>query len=172
MRRCTALIGGAAVATIAIAAAHGAALAQGGSHGAAAVAAATHGHGHGAARATQRFMALLDPDGDGRVAIAEIAAEQGRLLTVVDVDGDGKLSVDEFRRRGRLLQSIGATTLFDMLDTNGDAQLSAAELNAPSQRWVARYDVDGDAALNADEVRATRQGRFGHDRSDHDESDD
>ena len=32
-------------------------------------------------------------------------------------------------------------------------------------------DVDGDAALNADEVRATRQGRFGHDRSDHDESD-
>ena len=157
MRRCTALIGGAAVAAVAIAAAHGPAFAQ--------------EHGHGASRATERFMALLDPDGDGRVAIAEIAAEQGRLFTAVDVDGDGKLSVDEFRRRGRLLQSIGATTLFDMLDTNGDAQLSAAELNAPSQRWVARYDADGDAALNADEVRATRQGRFGHGRSDHDDRD-
>lgn len=158
MRRCTAFIGGAAVAAVAIAAAHGAALAQ--------------EHGRGASRATERFMALLDTDGDGRVTITEIAAEQGRLLTAVDVDGDGKLSVGEFRRRGRLLQSIGATTLFDMLDTDGDAQLTAAELSTPSQRWVARYDVDGDAALNADEVRATRQGRFGHGRPDRGDSDD
>ena len=156
MRRCTALIGGAAIAAVAIATASGAALAQ---------------EGGRAARATERFMALLDTDGDGRVTIMEIAAEQGRLLTAVDVDGDGKLSVDEFRRRGRLLQSIGATTLFDMLDTDGDAKLTAAELSTPSERWVNRYDADGDAALNVDEVRATVHGRFGHRPSDR-ESDD
>lgn len=155
MRKTTAFIGGTAIAALFMAATPGAVLAQDD--------AAPQDR---ASRATDRFMGLLDIDDDGRVTLEEIAAEQGRLFAAIDVDGDGNLSVDEFRRRGLLLQSIGATTLFDMLDANGDAQLTTAELRAPSERWVRRYDTDGDTALGTDEVRTARQGRFGRGRGD------
>ena len=94
-----------------------------------------------------RFVELLDIDGNGTVSLGEILAEHGRLFTAADLDGDGALSVDEFRRRGRLFQSLGTTTLFDMLDGNSDQTLSNEEINQPSRRWFSRYDLDGDGAM-------------------------
>lgn len=117
----------------------------------AAPAAAQHRSHERDARA-ERLIELLDTDGDGRVSLAEIMAEHERLFAAADLDGDGTLSVDEFRRRGRLFQSLGTTTLFDMLDANGDQMLSADEINRPSQRWFGRYDSDGDGTMTADEI--------------------
>ena len=94
-----------------------------------------------------RSVELLDIDGNGTVSLGEILAEHGRLFTAADLDGDGALSVDEFRRRGQLFQSLGTTTLFDMLDSNGDQTLSNEEINQPSRRWFSRYDLDGDGAM-------------------------
>ena len=87
---------------------------------------------------------------------AEIQAEQKRIAGAADVDGDGVLSVEEFLRRGRLIRSLGATSLFDMLDTDGDRKVSPPEIAAPSARWFNRYDANGDGAIAADELPRRR----------------
>ena len=110
-------------------------------------------------RRADRFVDLLDTDGDGTVSKAEIAAEYGRLFGAADVDGNGSLSPDEFRRRGRLFQSVGATTLFDMLDGNSDQVLTVEEITGPSDRWVTRYDQNGDDALDREEFPTSTRRR-------------
>ncbi len=111
-------------------------------------------------RWAERFIDLLDTNGDDKVSVAEIADEFGRLFGAADIDGDGNLSPDEFRRRGRLFQSVGAVTLFDMFDADGNQLLTLGEITAPSGRWVTRYDQNSDDALDLEEVsRRARRGR-------------
>ena len=107
-------------------------------------------------RRAARFIRMFDTDGNGTVSIAEIEAEQKRVLAASDLDGDGALSVDEFRRRGRLIRSLGASSLFDMLDANGDRKVTADEIAAPSARWFKRYDADADGAIAAGELPKPR----------------
>ena len=105
------------------------------------------------------MIQLLDVDGDGKVSLAEINAEQDRLFVAADVDGDGALSADEFRRRGRWFQSLGVTTLFDLMDADGGQSINAAEIKSPSERWFARYDENGDGFVTAEELPQRRWGR-------------
>jgi len=107
----------------------------------------------------ERFLTIYDTNGDGTVSQAEIAAEQKRIFGAVDVDGDGKLSVAEFRRRGSLIMRTGGATLFDMLDVNGDRQVSVDELNGPKARWLERYDTDGKDGLGAEELATALRSR-------------
>lgn len=95
---------------------------------------------------------LLDTGGDGKVQLSEIVDEHNRLFGAADVNGDGKLSVEEFRRRGRLFMSLRTTSMFDLLDSNGDRTLTPEEVAAPAQRWFLRYDANGDGALETSEL--------------------
>ncbi len=110
-------------------------------------------------RHVARFLTIYDTNGDGTVSQAEIAAEQKRIFGAVDVDGDGKLSVAEFRRQGRLIMRSGGATLFDMLDVDGDRQVTAEELHGPKARWLQRYNTDGTAGLGAEELATAFQHR-------------
>jgi len=112
-------------------------------------------------RWVERRLALLDTDGDGKVSAAEISAEQKRLFTAADVNGDGKLSVEEFRRRGRWFFQLRTLTFYDLLDANGDGQITENEITNPSQRWLKRHDVNSSGALEADELASSghRHGR-------------
>ncbi|CAN0520589.1 unnamed protein product [Laminaria digitata] len=109
-----------------------------------------------------RTFSLLDTDGDGKISLAEIRAEQARLIAAADLDGDGKLSVDEFRRRGWWFQRLHTTTLFDLMDADGDQMLTADEIANPSARWFKRYDKDADGGVTTEEVPHFRRSGRGH----------
>ncbi|MFT5539696.1 MAG: hypothetical protein ACI82H_001220 [Alphaproteobacteria bacterium] len=108
-------------------------------------------------RSTERRLSIFDSNKDGKVSLAEIAAEEKRLFTAADVDGDGKLSADEFSRRGRWFIRLRAMSFLDMLDVNGDGEVSLDELNKPSERWFKRYDANKSGALETDELANTQQ---------------
>ncbi len=110
-------------------------------------------------RRVEHFLTIYDANGDGTVGQAEITAEQKRIFGAVDVYGDVKLSVAEFRRRWRLIMRAGGATLFDMLDVNGDQQVTAEELHGPKARWLKRYDTDGAEGLGAEELATAFQSR-------------
>jgi Ca2+-binding EF-hand superfamily protein len=100
----------------------------------------------------ERLMATYDLDGDGKVKLDAISADQERLFAAIDTNGDGSLSPDEFRRRGHVLELFSTTSLFDLLDANSDGKLSADEIGGPSRRWFARYDANKDGAIEAPEL--------------------
>ena len=100
----------------------------------------------------ERTLMIYDTNGDGTIGQAEVAAKQKRIFGAVDGNGDGKLSVGEFRRRGRLIMRAGGATLFDMLDVNGDQQVTVEELHGSKARWLKRYNTDDVEGLGADEL--------------------
>jgi Ca2+-binding EF-hand superfamily protein len=111
----------------------------------------------GHSRFSARQLAILDTNGDGVLSQEEIAAEHGRLLGAADVDGDGQLSADEFRRRGTFFIRLGTTTFFDLIDANGDQQISQEELNQPMGRWFVRKDTNNDGNIDAEEFSEGRR---------------
>jgi len=116
----------------------------------------------GDSASVSRTFSLLDTNGDGKISLDEIRAEQARLIAAADLDGDGKLSVDEFRRRGWWFQKLHTTTLFDLMDANGDQSLTADEIANPSARWFKRYDKDADGGVTTEEVPHFKRSGCGH----------
>lgn len=119
------------------------------------------------ARRMARRMEILDTNGDGKVTLAEIDAELKRLVAAADVNGDGKLSADEFRRRGRWFLRLRVVSFFDMLDANGDGQISVAEMLSPTGRWFKRQDDDKDKALSVEELDKSSWRHGGEERREH-----
>ncbi len=101
----------------------------------------------------ERFIRFLDTNHDGKVSLAEIKGEEERIFKYADTNNDGSLSPEEFRHAGILLMRLRAATLFDLLDANGDGKLTKAEIQAPSERWFARYDANKDGFLDPYELR-------------------
>ncbi len=116
-------------------------------------------------RHVERMLWLYDTNGDGKITLAEINADQARMFTALDVDGNKSMAVDEIRRRGRSLLIFRTTTLFDLLDANGDGKLSVVEVQAPSKRWFKRYDKNGDGVMEASEIPKRRWQRGGRGRA-------
>ena len=102
-------------------------------------------------RHAERLAHHFDTNEDGKVTLKETTAYQERLMGAVDVNGDGSLSDKEFRRGARVFRLFSTTSLFDLLDTNGDQKLSAKELTGPTTRWFSRYDANKNGVMEASE---------------------
>lgn len=107
----------------------------------------------------ERLARHFDTNEDGKVTLKEITAYQKRLMGAVDVNGDGTLSDKEFRRGARVFRLFSTTTLFDLLDANGDQKLSAEELTGPTARWFSRYDANKNGVMEAGELPVRHRGR-------------
>lgn len=86
--------------------------------------------------ATSDYLARMDTDGDGRIALAEYQAWMGYAFERMDADRDGRLTADELPGgKGRTIslaehrESLAA--MFRRQDVDADGFLSAKELAAP-----------------------------------------
>jgi hypothetical protein len=86
--------------------------------------------------ATDEYLARMDTDGDGRVALAEYQAWMGYAFEQMDADRDGQLTTGELPGgKGRTIslaehrETLAA--MFRRQDADGDGFLSAKELAAP-----------------------------------------
>lgn len=86
--------------------------------------------------ATGDYLARMDVDGDGRIALAEYQAWMGYAFERMDANRDGQLTADELPGgKGRTIsltdhrESLAA--MFRRQDANADGFLSAKELAAP-----------------------------------------
>jgi Ca2+-binding EF-hand superfamily protein len=86
--------------------------------------------------ATGEYLARMDADQDGRIALAEYQAWMGYAFERMDANGDGLLTADELPGgRGRTVslaehrESLAA--MFRRQDADRDGFLDAGELAAP-----------------------------------------
>ncbi|WP_407061013.1 EF-hand domain-containing protein [Agrilutibacter solisilvae] len=87
---------------------------------------------------TDQYVARMDIDRDGRVALTEYQAWMGYAFERMDRNGDGQLTADELPggRGAAISLSAHRETLaaaFRRQDANRDGFLSARELAAPPQ---------------------------------------
>ncbi len=82
------------------------------------------------------YLASIDLDGDGRIALSEYRDYLSRGFRDMDVNGDGLLAGDELPvsgarpiRLGDHMESLRRA--FERQDRNGDGYLDAAELASP-----------------------------------------
>ena len=86
--------------------------------------------------ASSEYLARMDTDGDGRVALAEYQAWMGYAFEHMDTNRDGLLTADELPGgKGNTISLIEhrevLAAMFRRQDADGDGFLSAKELAAP-----------------------------------------
>ena len=92
----------------------------------------------------QRFLALMDADGDGQVSRPEFQAGKGAVFLAIDEDGSMTLSQDEMRLTPEAFKQLAGddgvvdgeefiaadVASFDAIDKNKDHQIALADLVA------------------------------------------
>lgn len=86
--------------------------------------------------ASGEYLARMDGDGDGRVALVEYQAWMGYAFERMDANRDGLLTPDELPGGKGATVSLAAhrealAAMFRRQDADGDGFLSAKELAAP-----------------------------------------
>lgn len=86
--------------------------------------------------ATSQYLARMDTDQDGRIALAEYQAWMGYAFERMDANGDGQLTAAELPGgRGKTVSLVAhresLAAMFRRQDVDRDGFLSAKELAAP-----------------------------------------
>ncbi len=118
-----------------------------------------------------RTLERWDADGDGQLSREERNAmreeqrrrqdeQRARMTAEFDRDGDGQLNADEQADAWQTMRARGEIDSFvRRYDTNGDGQITTADLNAFLQLYQsgnARADVNGDGSVDSLDVSAFR----------------
>ncbi|GAB3346127.1 hypothetical protein GCM10027430_03500 [Lysobacter tyrosinilyticus] len=86
--------------------------------------------------ASNEYLARMDADADGRVALAEYQAWMGYAFEQMDLNRDGLLTADELPGgKGKTISMVehreSLAAMFRRQDADGDGFLNAQELAAP-----------------------------------------
>lgn len=129
------------------------------------------GHKRGGMGRGIQMFEQMDANGDSRVTAAEITAFADALRTEHDTDGNNAISLSEFE--GIWLKQMRSRMVdrFQMMDDDGDGEISEAEVNTKMSRMMRRMDRNDDGAIELKELgRHKRHGKY-HDGDDDDDDD-
>lgn len=116
------------------------------------------GHdGPGFGQGGRGFEALIerfDTNKDGSIAKTEVEAVLAGQIATFDKDGDGSLSLTEYQALWLDQMKEPVVRSFQAEDKDGDAKLTAAELNDRLDQLVRRLDRNSDGTVDAGELEA------------------
>jgi hypothetical protein len=102
------------------------------------------------------MLDLLDADGDGRITREELESWRAERLRTYDEAGDGQLSLDEFAGLWAEITRPMMVRAFQMLDRDGDGQVTEAELARATDRMFSRLDRTGDGVIEEGDLERRR----------------
>jgi Ca2+-binding EF-hand superfamily protein len=104
-----------------------------------------------------KHFKMMDANGDGKISRAEHAAGAKEMFLKCDANHDGIVTATEMdasmAAQGEKPGKHDKTSAekIQMIDQNGDGQLTAAEHAAGTETLFAKMDKDGDGFLSKDE---------------------
>jgi EF hand len=101
----------------------------------------------------QSLFAEADTDGDGAVSAEELAALRTAKVGAADANSDGALSLEEFQTLWLAAMQPRVVDAFQHVDADGDATITAAEVDALVSNLIERLDRNGDGLINKDDRR-------------------
>jgi Ca2+-binding EF-hand superfamily protein len=110
-----------------------------------------------AGKSADKHFKKMDTDGDGKISRAEHAAGAKKMFAQCDVNRDGIVTAAEMdsamAAEGEKPGKHDKTSAekIQIIDQNGDGQLTASEHEAGSEKMFAKMDKDGDGSLSKDE---------------------
>ena len=101
-----------------------------------------------------------DADANGDVTFDEFAAAMNSRMGTVDADKDGRMTVAEIAAEiERMRAERMARRLLERFDADGDGALTAAEIEAHQKKMFARLDRDDDGKILEEELPRRGGGR-------------
>jgi hypothetical protein len=124
------------------------------------------GRGHrGGMMGGEMFRTLFteaDADADGSVTADELAALRAAKVGAADANTDGALSLEEFQTLWLDAMQPRMVDAFQHVDADGDASITAVEVDDVVANLIARLDGNGDGVISAED----RRGRGGRGEND------
>ena len=108
----------------------------------------------------------LDTNSDGKITMAEITAHRDQLHAEHDKDGNNAISLSEFEGIWLSMMRPMMVDKFQMMDSDGDGQITNAEVDKKMSRMMRRLDRNEDGAISMKELR--KKHRKHHDDDDDD----
>lgn len=99
------------------------------------------------------LLERYDANHDGKITQDEITKNRADWLAEFDTNKDGTLSLDEFKNLWMKANQERMVREFQFFDTDGNAQVTLQEYEAPLAQIVADRDRNGDGALSRDDMR-------------------
>lgn len=115
------------------------------------------------------MMQRLDTNTDGKITMAEITAHREQLHAEHDKDRNNAISLSEFEGIWLAMMRPMMVDKFQMMDDDGDGQITDAEVEKKMTWMMHRMDRNGDGAIS---MRELSRGHKKHGRHYDDDDDD
>ena len=110
------------------------------------------------------MLRMLDTDMDRSVSLEEFLQLNNARFKNADKNGDGALDDAEIDAIVAARVKAMRERMLERLDGDKDGKISAAEFNAPQEKWFSELDRNDDNMLNRDDMPRGDRGRGDHHR--------